>query len=414
MERLGPWMPDTDNVPPVALAVSGGGDSMALAMLASTWRKHLVAFIVDHGLRPEFEQEAATAMETLLHLGIPVTRLAVKSLPYGSGLADRARKARYAELIAACRQVGAVDLLVAHQADDQVETVAMRRERGSGTGLSGMAAITELADIRIVRPLLGYSRETLRHTLRHAGLQWCDDPSNQNEQAERVRVRKHLDCPEKNALWQLATQAAVSRTAYEDTMAVDLVQAGCHISCGWVVLGSALPSPETLAALVRCIGGRDYAPSLESIREICLNEKQATVGGARLIRRKSEGERPDQWLLVREAATIQDALPADDGALWDRRFRLRCKRPLPNGCFIGAAGTGIRRPERQGLPAVVTGTLPALWKDGERMCVPHLGLYADEAFRDVSFDFVPPSPVTAANRWMNIYLTSTPLPCMDQ
>ncbi|MFT8719347.1 tRNA lysidine(34) synthetase TilS [Acetobacter sp.] len=405
MEHLGPWLPDTPDVPPVALAVSGGGDSLALALLAAGWRKNLVALVVDHGLRPEFRQEAALAAQILGQLGIPVHQLRVASLPYGPRLAERARKARYAVLNEACRRLGAVDLLVAHQADDQVETVAMREIRRAGPGLAGMAATVELADVRLVRPLLGYSRETLRQTLRQAGLRWCDDPSNENEAAERVRVRKKLQIAEKERLWRLALDAAQQRSEQERRIAEELSESGCRLFCGAALLGEKLPSPTTLAALIRCIGALDYLPSMEAVGELCRNGSSATLAGVSLSRAKVGADRNEQWLLVREAAAMEENIPASLETVWDRRFRMQGVKTLPDGLFIGAAGNGIDRKLRAGLPTVFTKTLPAFWRNGQRVSVPHLGICEDKTLEGVGFAFVPPNPVTTTARWMNIYLT---------
>jgi tRNA(Ile)-lysidine synthase len=406
MDWLGPWLPDTPDAPPVALAVSGGGDSIALAWLAASWRKRLIAFVVDHGLRPEFADEAASALKTLSELGIPAELLRVRTLPHGPALARRARDARYEVLIEACRRVGAVDLLVAHQADDQVETVAMRKKRGSGVGLSGMAWVSERADIRIVRPLLDYSREALRNTLRQAGLVWCDDPSNENERAERVRVRKQLGSTEKQRLLRQAEIAADERVAQEQAVVDELVKTQCLMSWGWAALGEALPSVDVLAALIRCIGGGDYLPSRAAVEKLREKKIPGTLGGVRLLRGKAGDDRREQWLLIRETAAMEPLVPAGRNLSWDRRFVLRYSgENMPSGLMMGAAGFGLSRKERAGLPAALTATLPALWKEGQLLCVPHLGLGDQKLLAEMSFDFAPASPVTATFLWMNAYLT---------
>lgn len=406
MRRLGPWLPDVPDAPPVALAVSGGGDSIALAWLAASWRRRLIAFVVDHGLRPEFADEAASALKTLSELGIPAELLKVRDLPYGPALARRARDARYEVLIDACRRAGVVDLLVAHQADDQAETVAMRQRRGSGAGLSGMAWVSERADIRIVRPLLGCSRETLRNTLRQAGLGWCDDPSNENERAERVRVRKQLEPVEKQALLRRAEKAAEERICQERAIIHELIQTQCLMSWGWAALGETLPSADVLAALIRCIGGSDYLPPLAAIEKLREKKLPGTLGGVRLLWGKAGEDRRDQWLLIREVAAMQPPVPAGKDQCWDRRFVLRHSgENMSAGLMMGAAGAGLSRKDRAGLPAALTATLPALWKEGQRLCVPHLGIGDQKLLADMVFDFSPPSPVTATFRWMNTYLT---------
>ena len=190
MAGLGPFVADAPGQPPVALAVSGGGDSLCLAWHARQWRHSLLAFVVDHGLRAESAAEAALTIERLRVMGVPARLLTLTDLPYGPGIAHRARNARYAALRAACRAEGCLDLLLGHQADDQAETACMRQAAGSGPdGLAGMGWISLLPDLRLVRPLLGVSRLALRNTLRAAGLAWVDDPSNEDRRAERVRIR---------------------------------------------------------------------------------------------------------------------------------------------------------------------------------------------------------------------------------
>ena len=107
-----------------------------------------------------------------------------------SGLQEAARAARYRLLREACRRRGILHLLVAHHADDQAETVAMRAARQSGPdGLAGMSAAVELPEVRLLRPLLGVSRSRLTATLLARGVPWIDDPSNADPRFERARLR---------------------------------------------------------------------------------------------------------------------------------------------------------------------------------------------------------------------------------
>ncbi|MDR3464564.1 MAG: ATP-binding protein, partial [Xanthobacteraceae bacterium] len=144
MAPLGPFEP----APHLAVAVSGGADSLALALLARDWARarggRVSALVVDHGLRPESAAEAAITLERLAALGIAAQVLALHGLDHGPALAARARAARHAVLAAAAHRLGALHLLFGHHAGDQAETVAMRRLSGSGAaGLAGMAALAE-------------------------------------------------------------------------------------------------------------------------------------------------------------------------------------------------------------------------------------------------------------------------------
>lgn len=185
---------------PLVLAVSGGGDSMALLHLLArqvAHRRELICFTVDHGLRPEARDEVGFVARTCASLAIPHQRL-VWHTPRAQQ-AD-ARDARHGLLAKAARRAGARQILTGHTADDQDETFLMRIRQGSGWfGLSGMDPVSvspvwpEGRSVQLVRPLLNVPREILRGWLRAHGLGWCDDPSNEDLSYERVRTRQLLD-----------------------------------------------------------------------------------------------------------------------------------------------------------------------------------------------------------------------------
>ena len=126
MDRLGPFEPN----PALAVAVSGGADSMGLAVLARGWVEHIGgsvrALVVDHGLRAASPNEAQVTIERLGRLGITGRILRLSDLAPGSALAERARIMRYQVLTNACAEAGILHLLLGHHAADQVETLAMR------------------------------------------------------------------------------------------------------------------------------------------------------------------------------------------------------------------------------------------------------------------------------------------------
>ena len=179
----------------IGVAVSGGPDSVALLLLASAALPGKIeAATVDHGLRPESRGEASTVAELCAKLNIPHAILAVdwNEVPK-TAIQERAREARYRLLgdWAKGRGLGAV--ATAHHADDQAETLIMRLNRGAGVrGLAGMRPISAIAgtNIRLVRPLLGWRRSELEAICSSAGVRPAIDPSNADEQFERVRVRQ--------------------------------------------------------------------------------------------------------------------------------------------------------------------------------------------------------------------------------
>lgn len=190
MAPFGPF----ESRPELAVAVSGGRDSLSLALLAHEWAAALdgriLALIVDHGLRPEAAREASVTASLLQGCGIECRVLCWTGDKPTGGLQEAARAARYRLLRDACRERGILHLLVAHHADDQAETVAMRAARASGPdGLAGMAALVEWPEVRLLRPLLSVPRARLSATLVSRGVAWIDDPSNIDPRFERARLR---------------------------------------------------------------------------------------------------------------------------------------------------------------------------------------------------------------------------------
>src|SRR3954470_5357335 len=120
---------DLAKLPSLVLAVSGGPDSTALLVLAAGWRRRLrkgpklIAFTVDHGLRPEARREAAAVKRLAASLKIPHSTLRWKAGKPASGLQQKARVARYGLLVKAARRQGAIHLATAHTLDDQAETI---------------------------------------------------------------------------------------------------------------------------------------------------------------------------------------------------------------------------------------------------------------------------------------------------
>jgi tRNA(Ile)-lysidine synthase len=185
----------------IGIAVSGGPDSLALLLLAAAARPGLVeAATVDHGLRAESRAEAEAVARLCAQLGVPHAILAVQwDEPPASAVQERARNARYRLLGAWLADRRLAALATAHHADDQAETILMRLNRGAG--IRGLAGIRPLARIPggnhpLIRPLLGWRRAELGQICTDAGCDPANDPSNSDDQYERVRIRAALaDAP---------------------------------------------------------------------------------------------------------------------------------------------------------------------------------------------------------------------------
>lgn len=395
MAPLGPFARDRA----CAVALSGGADSTALALLAAGWGRP-TALIVDHGLRPESGEEAGRAAERVRHLGIPATVLPLDGLPPGPGIARRARAARYDALTAACRRVGIADLLVAHHAGDQAETVLMRAERGSGgDGLAGMAAETVRDGVRLLRPLLRVPPARLRATLRTAGVGWEEDPTNRDAAYARVRARRRLSDgaasgPDPATLLARAALGAATRAE------ADRLAAGW--AARWVVLrpdGTALVCadavpPRVLAALLRTLAGREHLPGGNQVASLAGSLRPATLAGVRVL---LAGRVGPGWLLARERAAVAAPVRARPGARWDGRFVLAAAPPGDAEAWIGALGddaAGLRR--FSSLPAAALQVLPAVRILGRLAAVPHLPWPDAATCAAWDIRFAPKVPVAGA------------------
>ena len=180
--------------PLIAVAVSGGPDSMALMLLADRWARgrdgRAWGLTVDHGLRRDSAGEARIVASWLGARAIPHRILRWTGTKPSSGIQEAAREARYRLLAGWCREQGALHLFIAHHLQDQIETHLIRRRAGSGVdGLAGMSAVRELEGCRLVRPLLATPRERLAALLAAEGQPFLRDPSNLNPLFERARLR---------------------------------------------------------------------------------------------------------------------------------------------------------------------------------------------------------------------------------
>lgn len=262
MAPLGPF----ETSPLLAVAVSGGRDSLALALLAHDWARQrggrVAALIVDHGLRAEAADEAAATRRLLAGHGIDGAILRWSGAKPRTGLQEAARTARYRLLREECRHRGILHLLLAHHADDQSETVAMRAARRSGPdGLAGMAALVEQPEVRLLRPLLAVTRAALTATLVARGVKWLDDPSNADLRFERARLRADgagaLVGPVGTGRQRSARERALAKAAV-DTLEFD--REGAAIDrAGFARLGRTLQA-GLLSRVIQAVGGRDHPP----------------------------------------------------------------------------------------------------------------------------------------------------------
>ncbi|HUV33022.1 MAG TPA: tRNA lysidine(34) synthetase TilS, partial [Devosiaceae bacterium] len=295
--RLGALFAPLEGFGGVALAVSGGADSLALMAMAARWREALPAaptitvLTVDHGFRPEAAEEAKRVERYAEQVGLPAVTLKWQGEKPASGLQAAARAARYNMMGEAMEWRDIAVLVTAHHMDDQAETILMRMAHGSGlTGLAGMAAFSEVEGVTVFRPLLGLRRRDLGAVVEAMGWTAADDPSNADPVYERTRWRAAM--PQLEALGltverlaqtgaRLArADAALSEAA--DAAYSNLVSAdrfgGLHV--GLEHLAGLQPAirMRVLARAIEEAGGAARAPQLSQVEAL----EAATGSGALL------------------------------------------------------------------------------------------------------------------------------------
>jgi len=380
MDSLGPFEPRLR----LAVAVSGGADSMALALLAQYWAAarngEVMALTVDHGLRRESSREADLTLRVLVERGVIGRKLLVSGLRRGPALAERAREARYDLLLAACAAAGIPHLLLGHHRGDQVETVMMRALSGSASrGLAGMPALLETSFVRLLRPLLRVAPERLRSYLTAGGVTWIEDPSNQDRLTLRARLRAARADPSgtgegSRAVADAARLAGAHRTARDLAIAQILAERATMWPEGHAMLTPGPIDADALARLVQTISGAPFAPPIDRAAQLARSLRPATLGGVRIMR---AGRLGPGWLLIRERGAMRGELIAGPGVVWDGRFRLAGHPAdgFAGGLTLGALGADAAAVRlRGGLPAAVMHGLPALRQGAKLIAVPHIGL----------------------------------------
>jgi len=393
----------------LAIAVSGGADSMALAVLAHDWVRlrggRVNALIVDHGLRAAAADEAAMTAKRLRALGIEARVLRWQGAKPQNGIQASARRARYALLDGWCRDNGVLHLLVAHHADDQAETFLMRVQRGSGPdGLAAMAPERTLAGCRLLRPLLDIPKSRLCATVQARGIDWIEDPSNTDPKYARTVVRRELaEGGENTADLLIATrrfararQALEAETARWLAAHATLDRAG-YLRCDARALAGAAGEIRlrVLSRAAQCIGGKAYAPEIAAIERLDAKLRAgqgATLGGAQF------DVGPDVIGVFREARNLPmpRALRAGEH-LWDGRHVITVAADvvdatvLPWTASVADAWPKSARPAWfQSLPAKARAGVP-LVHCGAGYLAPRPGCIENNG---VSVHFAPTMPLS--------------------
>lgn len=329
----------------VAVAVSGGGDSLALLHLAHLAGLRPKAVTVDHGLRAEAAAEAALVAARCADWGLSHRVLRWEhGRPIAGNLMQAARTARYRLMADWARGAGVGTVWLAHTADDQAEGFLMALARGAGLdGLSGMRAEWDDQGVCFARPFLSVSRQRLRDHLTDAGIPWAEDPTNRDDRYTRARIRKALALLEPlglsgDRIAQTVRHLSAARSALDralsDWAALHLQTVAGTIRIERGPFGD-LPDDHKfrlIRAALRWVNRADHPPrGADQLRflDAVSQGRGATLQGVRAR------VTPNAILLFREGRAIATKSAAP-GALWDNRWCVT--GPFPDGAEIRALG----------------------------------------------------------------------------
>ena len=187
------------------VAVSGGPDSLALAFLAKIYsiKRKLVPkfFIVDHKLRSESTKEAKVVKDLLKKILITPEILTWKGKKPSKNIQSLARIKRYELIYKQCDKYKIKNILIGHHQDDLFENFFIRLLRGSGLkGLISLDKENKIGDKNLLRPLLDQKKEDLVFLSKNVFNFYIQDPTNNDEKYQRIKIRKLIKELQKNGL----------------------------------------------------------------------------------------------------------------------------------------------------------------------------------------------------------------------
>lgn len=375
----------------MGVAVSGGSDSLALLHLLNDFcgkqNVNLHAVTVNHGLREAAGDEAQTVARQCASIGVPHDTLLWNEWAGKGNLQQAARDARYSKMAEWARDLRIDTIAVGHTADDQAETILMRLARRSGVdGLAGMNSRVVRNGITWVRPLLRTRRDLLRLYLEGQGVSWINDPSNEDDRFDRIKIRKALALLEPlgvdaDVLSDVADHMLQARKAldWQTFLAAKHI---VTIEAGAVVLDETLlrlqPDEIQRRLIVKAISwvsGAVYPPRMQAVSHLMTslrNGQAGTVDGCHIRRIAAR-----VWIF-RELNAVALHMTQTQ-SLWDGRWRMTPDFPAHHAPNLRIRTLGLEGLEHcagwraTGLPHIVLQSTPAIWDGDDLVAAPLAG-----------------------------------------
>jgi tRNA(Ile)-lysidine synthase len=344
----------------------------------------IAAVTLDHGLRPEAEGEIALVAKYCAKHGL-AHHVLTWSWDGRGNLQDAARKARYHAIAELAGREGWDAVALGHTQDDVAESFLMRLSRAAGVdGLAAMERDFSRDGMRWLRPLLAVGRAELRQYLQAEGVDWAEDPSNQDPHFTRVQARQALkaldpiglDAPR---LARVAQNMAKTRSALDEIARAEAKRC-MRVEAGDVLLDvtdplSAEITRRLFTTALRFVSGAPYAPREDGVCHATaelMAGRAVTLAGCYMSADRSD--RRHVWRISREFNAVEHiATPTDQ--IWDRRWRL--DGPHAPGLAVRALGDAVAQcPDwrETGLPRSSLLASPAIWSRDELVAAPLAGL----------------------------------------
>ena len=363
---------------PVAVAFSGGGDSLALLLAAKSWAdengRQLIAMTVDHGLHPSSPDWVRWCQERAASAGIEHRALEWLGGKDRGNLTVRARAARHRLLADCAREFGAHVLLLGHTRDDLLEAQLMRAAGGRvGDALewSPSPVWPQGRGQFLLRPLLGVRRSWIRSFLVEASQSWIEDPANEDLRSARVRARRAV------------AAAAITRGQEAGTLSwrrpTTLLQAArlgeaAEIAVTRQAIANANSAEVRafLGAALLCASGTSRPPRATRLARLALRLESRERFTAGLAGARIEADDRQVRIMREPGELTRRPLASLADNVWDGRFEFHAKNPAveirPLSCLLGRLAPAERR-RLAAAPAAARRALPAMMlTNGKAIC----------------------------------------------
>lgn len=319
------------------VAVSGGLDSISLAFavrdfLASS--EKIICLTVDHGLREESAAEAAEVQKYLNSEGFCSVVLRWEGEKPVAAIQEKARDARYKLMTDYCVKHNINCILTAHNLNDNIETMLQRLTRGSGiSGLSGIPEVSEMHNIKIIRPILTLSRAEIQAYATENKLKWWEDPTNSTDKYQRNRIRKIVDSLKSEGLEEgRVSQSIAAIKSADDALeyyAGMALQSVCEIHHApihaWLNVARLAEYPyetqrRVVLKILKIVGSGEeirqeslqrFLDNLMSMNKVV----KCTIAGVEI-------DSDNNTLFVREQSKAAQELLSDGEIVFDKKYRL--------------------------------------------------------------------------------------------